>query len=112
MTKHGWMCPQCGKAHGPHVDTCPTVTTTSNKTIPLPEVRPWPSPSNPHEAEPWGPYSPEPWNPYRPQMTWTYKPSDIIGPGYIPSEEISVKDIVEEFKETIPTLKVDSLKKD
>ena len=21
--KQGWMCPQCGKAHGPHVDTCP-----------------------------------------------------------------------------------------
>jgi hypothetical protein len=18
----GWMCPACGKAHGPHVDTC------------------------------------------------------------------------------------------
>lgn len=21
--KTGWMCPQCGKAHAPHVDTCP-----------------------------------------------------------------------------------------
>lgn len=19
----GWMCPSCGKAHGPHIDTCP-----------------------------------------------------------------------------------------
>lgn len=19
----GWMCPACGKAHGPHVNTCP-----------------------------------------------------------------------------------------
>lgn len=19
----GWLCPQCNKAHGPHVDTCP-----------------------------------------------------------------------------------------
>lgn len=19
----GWKCPNCGKAHGPHVDTCP-----------------------------------------------------------------------------------------
>lgn len=19
----GWICPQCGNAHGPHVDTCP-----------------------------------------------------------------------------------------
>lgn len=20
----GWKCPHCGRAHGPHVDTCPT----------------------------------------------------------------------------------------
>lgn len=19
----GWKCPNCGKAHGPHIDTCP-----------------------------------------------------------------------------------------
>lgn len=23
MTNTGWNCPQCGGAHGPHVDTCP-----------------------------------------------------------------------------------------
>lgn len=21
--REGWKCPHCGKAHGPHVDTCP-----------------------------------------------------------------------------------------
>lgn len=21
--REGWKCPSCGKAHGPHIDTCP-----------------------------------------------------------------------------------------
>lgn len=23
-TPTGWLCPSCGKAHGPHIATCPT----------------------------------------------------------------------------------------
>lgn len=25
-TPKGWLCPQCGKAHGPQVETCPEET--------------------------------------------------------------------------------------
>ena len=24
VINRGWLCPQCSRAHGPHVDTCPT----------------------------------------------------------------------------------------
>lgn len=32
MYNQGWKCPNCGKAHGPHVNTCPGISTPS--TIP------------------------------------------------------------------------------
>lgn len=34
LTPQGWMCPNCGGAHAPHVDTCPTamkIATTTHK---------------------------------------------------------------------------------
>jgi len=42
----GWMCPQCGKAHGPHIDTCPTQTVKQGG-APLrhdPAFYPWANP--------------------------------------------------------------------
>lgn len=42
MYNQGWNCPKCGKAHGPHVNTCPesspyTPTTWPN-TYPSPTM--------------------------------------------------------------------------
>jgi len=43
-TPTGWLCPSCGKAHGPHVDTCPG---------PLGGIPSWPaSPSIPYVSPP------------------------------------------------------------
>lgn len=55
----GWKCPNCGKAHGPHVDTCPAAATS-------PEVRPL-LPDAPLPAIPTGPRTwpfGAPWRPY------------------------------------------------
>jgi hypothetical protein len=34
----GWKCPNCGKAHGPHVQTCPEPAATRVIGIPLTET--------------------------------------------------------------------------
>lgn len=36
--REGWKCPNCGKAHGPHVDTCPE--TVSPIAAPQPVIIP------------------------------------------------------------------------
>lgn len=36
----GWKCPNCGKAHGPHVDTCPEPGGLAQPPGPLPSPFP------------------------------------------------------------------------
>jgi hypothetical protein len=38
----GWKCPNCGKAHGPHVDTCPEPGGLALPFSPSPFPYPWP----------------------------------------------------------------------
>lgn len=38
----GWKCPNCGKAHGPHVDTCPEPIGIFPPVLPLSFPYPWP----------------------------------------------------------------------
>lgn len=53
----GWLCPQCNKAHGPHVDTCPSGD--GGTFFPTPVIVPtiWPSPTTiPYPTTaPWSP---------------------------------------------------------
>ena len=47
----GWKCPNCGKAHGPHVDTCPEPRGLAS---PLP----YPWPGTRYDPPPiWPPYT-------------------------------------------------------
>lgn len=59
----GWMCPSCGRAHGPHVDTCPGpqqavspgLPTIPNWTWPAqPYVLPSPYTAPDYPAKTWG----------------------------------------------------------
>lgn len=34
--QQGWKCPNCGKAHGPHVDTCPEAGGLAPPLFPVP----------------------------------------------------------------------------
>ena len=36
----GWLCPSCGRAHAPHVETCPVLTITSSSPYEPPMVKP------------------------------------------------------------------------
>jgi hypothetical protein len=36
-TPQGWLCPACGKAHGPHITTCPDAQVTA----PMPAAPPY-----------------------------------------------------------------------
>ena len=44
----GWLCPQCGKAHGPHVDTCPDGGSVFGPPVVIPTV--WTIPNQPRHG--------------------------------------------------------------
>lgn len=51
----GWKCPNCGKAHAPHVETCPEPNTDCiGKPLPRPVVRPgtWTGMPAPNPVDP------------------------------------------------------------
>jgi len=48
----GWLCPKCGSAHGPHIDTCPDGGVLP--VYPMPSVPRWPPGTG--DPTPWGPY--------------------------------------------------------
>lgn len=53
----GWSCPNCGKAHAPHIDTCPEPAQAAPWAYPL-----WPE-HHPDKilGQPMGPWAPPPY---------------------------------------------------
>lgn len=49
----GWQCPNCGKAHGPHVDTCPEPRVLDPVVPPV-----WPPTTSPSIPTPYNPRCP------------------------------------------------------
>lgn len=45
--REGWKCPNCGKAHGPHVDTCPETAQVVIVGLPPVVTRPPAQPTGP-----------------------------------------------------------------